>query len=151
MKDRAKLAGLLKELLSTQRLAVLATHDEGQPHTSLVAFDATEDLCVLTFATSRATRKFANLSADSRVAFLIDNRSNQTKDFRAAAAATVVGKACEITGGEKECLIQPYLAKHPHLKEFVTAPTCAFLKVTVEKYSVVTRFQEVMELYVGSE
>jgi hypothetical protein len=39
-----------------------------------------------------------------------------------------------------------YLGKHPHLEEFVTSPTCALLRIKVEKYIVVTRFQEVREI-----
>ena len=34
----------LRGLLASQRLAVLATRDREHPHTSLVAFAATEDL-----------------------------------------------------------------------------------------------------------
>jgi nitroimidazol reductase NimA-like FMN-containing flavoprotein (pyridoxamine 5'-phosphate oxidase superfamily) len=58
----------------SQPLAVLATHNKGQPYGSLVAFAATHDLDYLIFSTTRSTRKFANLSADPRVAMVIDNR-----------------------------------------------------------------------------
>jgi hypothetical protein len=39
-----------------------------------------------------------------------------------------------------------YLGKHPYLEGFVTSPTCALLRIKVEKYIVVTRFQEVREI-----
>ena len=66
----------VQELLYSQRLAVLATHAGGQPYTSLVAVAPTPDLTLLLLATTRATRKFANIMADLRVALLIDSRSS---------------------------------------------------------------------------
>jgi hypothetical protein len=34
------------------------------------------------------------------------------------------------------------------LKEFVSSPTCALLKMDVETYYVVSRFQNVLELHI---
>ncbi len=135
----------VRDLLNTQPLAVLATHQGGQPYSNLIAFAAAPDLQSIFFATTRATRKYANLMADARMALLIDNRTNQEADFAEAAALTVLGTAREIQGVEKEEGLQIYLAKHPYLKDFVTAPTCALLKVRVAKYILVSRFQEVRE------
>jgi hypothetical protein len=41
-----------------------------------------------------------------------------------------------------------YLSKHPYLKEFVSSPTCALLRMDVETYYVVHQFQNVMELHI---
>lgn len=138
----------LKGLFALQRLAVLATQNEGQPYTNLVAFTASKDLKQLFFATTRATRKYANLTADSRVAMLIDNRSNEAADFRWAMAVTATGKVEEIEGHEREKALKIYLAKHPHLEEFVSSPSCALLKISVDRYRVASRFQEVIEVHV---
>jgi nitroimidazol reductase NimA-like FMN-containing flavoprotein (pyridoxamine 5'-phosphate oxidase superfamily) len=138
----------LKELFANQPLAVLSTQNEGQPYASLVAFAAREDLKALFFATTRATRKYANLSSDPRVAMLMDNRSNEVADFRWAMAVTATGKAEEVTGQDKEKVLKTYLAKHPHLEEFVRSPSCALLKIRVERYYVATRFQSVIEVHV---
>ncbi len=145
MKEKEKIQEIIHELFSSQKLAVLGTHQSGQPYGSLVAFAATPDLKNLFFATTRATRKFANLQADSRVSMLLDNRSNRVADFRKAVAATVLGRAKEVRGKEKKELEKMYLAKHPHLKEFVNSPTCALVKIRVEVYYVVWRFQNVFE------
>jgi nitroimidazol reductase NimA-like FMN-containing flavoprotein (pyridoxamine 5'-phosphate oxidase superfamily) len=136
----------IRKLFDSQRLAVLATHRGGQPYTSLVAFAASEDLGRLLFATTRATRKFANLSADARVSLLVDNRTNRTADFRRAMAVTGVGRAREVEGIDRAASLELYLRKHPHLEDFVAAPTCALLQVAVEAYYAVTRFQHVVEL-----
>lgn len=137
----------IRELFEKQKLAVLSTQREGQPYTTLVAFAASPDLEHLYFATTRATRKYANLSADSRVAMLMDNRSNEVADFRWAMAVTAVGRAEEVGDQERDGILDIYLAKHPHLHEFVKSPTCALLRVQVRTYYVVNRFQEVREIH----
>lgn len=147
MKDESHLRTVLTELFTSQQLAVLATQGGGQPYSSLVAFAATDDLRHLLFATTRTTRKYANLSGESRVAMLVDNRSNQDSDFHNAVAATAIGRVEEVEDHEKERLLGFYLNKHPYLEEFVTAPTCALLRVRVERYYLVSRFQNVMELH----
>lgn len=139
----------LKTLLESQKLAVLATHLGGQPYGSLVCFASAPDGRELFFATTRATRKYANLSADDRVALVVDNRSNQDSDIHEATALTAVGRVEELSGQEREHLEAVYLTKHPYLKDFVKSPTCAFLRVTVETYYLVCRFQEVTELKVS--
>jgi nitroimidazol reductase NimA-like FMN-containing flavoprotein (pyridoxamine 5'-phosphate oxidase superfamily) len=146
LKDTTELEGMLKGILASQNLAVIATQKEGQPFTNLVAFAATDDLKRLVFATTRATRKFANLNADERVALLIDNRRNQASDFSNAVAITAFGRASEVEDAERDHLLDLYLAKHRHLKGFVTAPTCALVKVEIDRYEVVQRFQNVLEL-----
>ncbi len=150
MKSASEMRKALKDLFNAQHLGVLATQGGGQPYSSLVAFAATDDLKYLVFATTRATRKYANLSSESRVAMLIDNRSNQDSDFHNAMAVTAMGTAEEVKDSEKDQLLKSYLTKHPYLEGFVTAPTCALLKVRVDKYYLVSRFQNVMELHMKS-
>jgi len=149
LKEKQQIKQILNELFIAQKLAVLGTHQGGQPYGSLVAFAATSDLKNLVFATTRATRKFANLRSDPRVSMVLDNRSNRVADFRKAVAATALGRAREVRGKERENLAEMYLAKHPHLKEFVGSPTCALVKMRVEVYYVVWRFQNVFEWRVG--
>lgn len=150
MKEKEKIKQTLHDLFSSQKLAVLGTHQRGQPYGSLVAFASTPDLKNLLFATTRATRKFANLQADARVSMVFDNRSNRVADFRKAVAATALGRAKELLGEERKKLAKLYLAKHPHLREFVASPTCALMKIRVEVYYLVWRFQNVFEWRVRS-
>ena len=148
MTDREQLQQRLSQLFTSQKLAVLSTQHQGQPYASLIAFAASDDLKELYFTTPRATRKFAYLQANPRVALLIDSRSNQDEDIHRAIAATVLGTAAEVPPEEREQVLNRYLAKHPHLEEFAQSPSTAVVRVTVETYYVVSRFQEVMELHV---
>ena len=147
MTDTAGAKKIVQNLLNTQRLAVLSTQMSGRPYSNLIAFAASGDLKHIVFATPRASRKYANLMAEPRVSLLIDNRSNQEADFCQSSAVTVLGTAEEVLELDREKYLQFYLQKHPYLEEFVTAPTCAFIRVKVEKFIMVTRFQEVREIY----
>jgi nitroimidazol reductase NimA-like FMN-containing flavoprotein (pyridoxamine 5'-phosphate oxidase superfamily) len=139
---------MVKKLFSSQRLAVLATQGRGQPYGNIVAFAATADLKHLLFATTRSTRKYANLSGEPRVAMVVDNRSNQESDFREGIAVTATGVVRELEGLEREERLKIYLAKHPYLEEFVASPSCALLQLEVETYYVVSQFQNVVEIQI---
>ncbi len=78
---------------------------------------------------------------------LVDNRSNQDSDFHRAIAVTALGTAEEVKESERDRFLRLYLAKHPYLEEFVNSPNCALLKVSVDRYHMVSRFQNVMELH----
>ena len=140
MRKTAQLREFLKGLFASQRLAVLATQNKRQPYGSLIAFMATDDLKHILFATTRATRKYAYISSNPRIAMVMDNRSNQEVDFHQAAAVTVTGVVKVLEGPERERFQEFYLLKHPYLKDFVSSPTCALLKMDVEAYYVVSRF-----------
>ncbi len=142
-------ASILRDLFALQSLAVLATREEdGQPYANLMAFSVSDDLKTLLLVTGRATRKYANLCAEPRVALLIDSRSHRPSDIHEAVAVTVLGDAEEVTGVEREHLLPAYLAKHPHMEAFASSPSCALFQVHVRSYYLVRRFQEVTELHV---
>ena len=137
---------LIHWLADSQSLAVLATSGEAGPHGSLVAFAADSDLQKLVFTTSRATRKYANLLAHPGVALVMDNRENSESDFHEAVAVTAIGKAREVTGEERAHWADIYVRKHPHLPAFVSSPTSALVVVDIERYYVVSKFQNVVEM-----
>ena len=148
LNETRELKQAIKALFDTQRLAVLSTHDQEGPYGSLVAFAASDDLHDVLFATTRPTRKYRNLHADSRVALVIDSRSQDDADFHQAMAVTAIGTATELDNEEKDRLVHRYVSRHPHLKEFVTSPNCALFKITVNTFHIVRKFQQVMTLNV---
>jgi len=137
----------LGELFDSQNLAALSTQQAGQPYASLVAFYADDDLKHIYFVTPKTTRKYANLTADSRVAVMVNSATNQTADFHQAISVTAVGKAKDVAGADKKRILNQYLAKHPYLEDFVRSPTCALVGVAVDSYYMVKNFQNVMELH----
>ena len=147
---REKVAARLHELFAGQRLAVLSTQRDGRPYGSVVAFDVSDDLRRLVFATTRTTRKFGNLATEPWVAMVIDSRDNRESDFHEAVAVTATGRAREVEGDERDLLARRYLDKHPALEGFVRSPTCAIIAVEVATYYLVSRFQNVVELHMSS-
>jgi len=145
MDNKARLTKILRDLFASQKLAVLGTQSEGQPYNCLVAFACTEDFRHLMFATKRETRKYKEIKAEPRVAFLVDNRANRESDFRNATAVTATGKAKELKGAEKKSLLNIYLAKHPQLMDFVDSPDNALIVVKIKDY-VISSFREVKTL-----
>jgi uncharacterized protein YhbP (UPF0306 family) len=140
---------LILDLFTSQNLAVLCTHREGQPYASLIAFLASDDLKNIFFVTPKTTRKFANLSVDSRVALLINSSTNDVSDFHQAVSVTVVGRAAEISGPDRTEILNQYLGRHPHLEEFAKSPTCALVGIAAKSYYLVKNFQRVMELHIN--
>jgi general stress protein 26 len=149
MEKTAQLKRRLAELFNSQKLAVLSTHNAGQPYASLVAFATTQDLRHLLFATTRSTRKYANIKSDARVAMLMDNRSNRDSDISNAIAVTATGTTNEIDNKNRDPFLNTYLTKHPHLKDFVNSPSCALIRMKVDTYYLVSKFQIVFELHVA--
>ena len=138
MQESSQLQRLLRELFASQKFAALATEDGGKPHNCLVAFATTDDLTNLLFTTSRDTSKYRNIVAESRVAILVDSRSNQDSDLLNAIAVTATGRAKEAKGKERDRLLGIYLAKHPQLEDFTNASENALVKVEIANYEIST-------------
>ena len=153
MTNNEQLRKHVAELLLSQKLAVLASQSpEGSAYASLIAFAATDDLREIVLATPKATRKFANLKHNPKVSLLVDNRSNQEDDFHDAMAVTVMGQAEEINlDASQNKLTSLYLRKHPYLEDFLRAPSTALILISVKRYYLVSRFQEVIELHIQHE
>jgi heme iron utilization protein len=136
---------ILPGLLETQKYAVLATDNHGQPYTSLMAFSVTEDLQSFILMTERGRLKYENLMANPRVAIMIDNRENLGSDLDEAMAVTAQGLAEEIAGNARDEWRAFCLVRHPALQAFADSPGCALIRIKVTSYVIVRRFQEVIE------
>jgi nitroimidazol reductase NimA-like FMN-containing flavoprotein (pyridoxamine 5'-phosphate oxidase superfamily) len=139
--ENTSLRHTLRSLLTSQKLAVLASYGDSQPYCSLMAFAVSEDLKYLLVATKRGTRKYRNIQEHPRVSLLIDNRRNQAEDFQQAVAVTVLATAAEIEPEAREQALSVYLFKHPYMRSFCQDPDCALLKLTVARYLVVSSFR----------
>ena len=148
MEPTQKIQSLLKDLCTSQKLAVVSTQSDGQPYASLVAFVAGDDLRHIYFITARTTRKFANLTREPRVAVLINSSINEESDFHEAVYITVTGTAEEISVREREKILNLYLSKHPYLEDFARSPSCALIQVATQSFYMVQNFQNVMELHI---
>jgi len=130
----------LKKLFNEQRFAVIATQEKNEPYTNLVSFITEKDLKKIYFPTSKNSRKFKNLSRNSKISILIDNRKNNPKDVKNAMAVTAVGITKENNSLK---ILRQFLKKHPYLKKFVNSSNNIIIEIIVEKYIIVDNFQNV--------
>lgn len=138
----------INQILRSRLTAVLATQGKEGPWTTLVSFSASEDMKTLWFATSRVTRKFANLNWNSNVSMLIDTRTNSVSDLYSASALTAIGHARELNDIERENALALMKEQHGYLYTFLSSPTVAIIQVNIRKYILVTNFQNVREVTV---
>jgi hypothetical protein len=75
----------IREILFSQKVAVLAIRGEEYPHACLVAFALTEDISTLVFVTSLSTGKYANIQESNRVTLLVDTEATRRKIFMTPA------------------------------------------------------------------
>ncbi len=98
--------------------------------------------------TPNNTHKYENLKANPKVSILVNNSRNQADDIYNAISVTGIGVASIVDKTEEMNVLEMYLKKHPHLKEFSSAPTTAFICITIKQYFMVNRFQNVVEIKV---
>lgn len=134
----------INSLMNEQKLAVLASFHDDEPYTNLIAFVATDDLRYIYFVTPVATRKYSYLTISKKASVMIDNRSNKESDFKDAIAVNANGTVMEVE--KTNTLKDLYLRKHPYLKDFLTSPSSALMRVEVKRYIVASRFQNVVEI-----
>ena len=130
----------VRQLLMTERLAVLATQGDQGPYASLVSVTASADLRRVVFPTLRASTKYHNLARYPAVALMLDTRSSTDRDLTEAIALTVLGSAREAEREERGDLQATFLTRHPDLSSFVSDSDCALIVVQVNRYVLVSEF-----------
>lgn len=135
----------IKYLFESQILGVIATDNNGQPYVNLVAFAYTKDLKNIIFATKKNTTKYKNIIKNAKISILIDNRQNTPSDFEKAVSLTALGDATEITLNTT-FYKKVFLNKHPNLLSFIDSSDSALVKIQVEKYQYVNKFQDIINI-----
>ena len=141
---RSEIRDTIRRVLEQNRLAVLATQRNGQPHASLIAFTPLEGLRFLAFATYRYTLKYKSILDDPRVAILIEDRERDaTRRSDQGLFLTALGEAIKTPAEDRQAHIMTHLARHPNLEEFLISPDCEFVRVAVHAYQVVSDIDDV--------
>lgn len=140
-------SAVIKEILTSQHFAVIATESNHQPYTSLVSFVSSPDIQHIYFPTKKETQKYLNIKINTSIAILIDNRENTPSDLSNAITVTALGSAQEIIN-EKESIKKLFLQKHPELSDFLSEPSCILIDVSVETYQIVQKFGLVQILHI---
>ncbi len=134
----------VRALMTQQPYAVLCTQGGGQPYGSVIAFAADAALTAAAFVTPLATRKYRLLSQCDRVALVVDNRAGFPDDLSRIDAVTATGKAVQMAeDAAAEVWQERLIRKHPHMQDFIRAPSTALFRIDILRYFHVVRLQEV--------
>lgn len=110
------------DFLNKRKLTVLSTVSAGgQPGAAVMEFIVTPRL-ELVFDTVNTSRKYANLSVNSRVACAFGWEEWDTVQYE--------GIAEELVGKDKDMYRQMFLAKLPDAKKWDVLPEITYFKVT---------------------
>lgn len=145
------LEGTIRRVLERNRLAVLATQREGQPHASLMAFTPLEGVRFLAFATYRGTLKYESIQHDRRVAVLVEDREGDAGHSGRRLVLTALGRAIETPEEDRQAHIATHLARHPDLWELLSSPECELIRVAVHAYQVVRGVDDVRWYEIGEQ
>jgi len=139
-----QLATRIRRLVTEQHYGVLCTQGRGQPYGSLIAFAFSNDLSRAVFSTPIATRKHDLLCECDRVSLVVDNRPQHPHDMMKVEALTATGRATEVPrGSEFKAHEHLLVGRHPQLRSFVRASSCALFRIDIFRIFHVGRFQEV--------
>jgi heme iron utilization protein len=133
----------IEDVIKLNKFAVLATESGGQPHASLIAITPFGNFGQLIFATYRNTRKYRNLSHNSKVAVLIENGDVNIKDLQGPIVLTIFGYTEEISIEDNEAAYQAHLKRHPEMESFMVSSDCALIMVVAQSYQVVSGIDDI--------
>ncbi len=133
----------LKDIFTAQKFAVLATSAGDQPFTNIVSFYSTDDFHYMIFFTPVKTSKHERILKNPRISLFIDNRSNRESDVTGATGVTVIGTAVSPDSAAQDKMRRGFIKKHPGLKDFAGSPESAMITIKVERYHIVSSFQDV--------
>jgi hypothetical protein len=84
------------------------------------------------------------MKKNSKVALLIDTRTNTGKDYMGAEAVTILGNAQRVRRGKGwSALAGVFLKKHPRLADIIRSEKTALVMVKIKACTHVSRFQTV--------
>lgn len=146
MKEQ-ELRNFVRKMHENQRLGVLVSRRGIYPYPTLVAFYNSPDLSTIICATSVNTRKYENITKNPHISFMINNAQNAPDDVSVSSVITAFGIAtCSERDEDINDIISNLEKKHPVLLDFFRAPSTRFILMHVERYQIVSQFQNVQEL-----
>ena len=124
---------IMKDVIRSQDMCVLATVSGSKPHCSLMAYVTDDDCRNIYMITLKDTTKYQNLTANPSVCLLIDTRSSDRGDDRKKAKALTVNGAFEKIEDPKKLLAvhAKFSQRHLHLTDFASHPDAEAFAVKI--------------------
>ncbi|WP_028325291.1 pyridoxamine 5'-phosphate oxidase family protein [Desulfatirhabdium butyrativorans] len=123
---------IMKSLIRSQSMGVLAVLSEGRPHCALMAYVCDESAERLFFVTLKNTAKYRAILRHETVGFLIDTRCEGLGDRSRIQALTLSGVCRPIMdAGLARAIRGRILENHPHLTDLIADPEAAVLEYSI--------------------
>lgn len=148
--DEGEIYEKIYEIMTNQQFGVLATIENGVPHTSIVAFTVTNSLRTILFLTKQEGRKYKNISSNPKVTILVDHRPQSSKKITGSFAVTATGTAKPVDLKSANATKELFLFCHPSLSEYLDDPAFALVSITISNYEVSNGISEVHPYKIGS-
>lgn len=124
----------VKDLLLSQRFAVLATEGEEYPYSGLVAYLYNTDEEKLYVPILKDNPIYHNIKNSPHVSLVIDNNKNSSVTVFDTQSMTLLGKAKEVYERKKGELINEFYGRYECLHELLNNDNCAIVEIHVHKY-----------------
>lgn len=147
--DEGEIYEKIYEIMTNQQFGVLATIENGVPHTSIVAFTVTNSLRTILFLTKQEGRKYKNIAVNPMVTILVDHRPLSSKKITGSFAITASGHAKPIDLKSANATKELFLFCHPSLSEYLDDPSFSLVSITVSKYEISNGISEVHPYKIG--
>jgi heme iron utilization protein len=147
--DEGEIYEKIYEIMTNQQFGVLATIENGVPHSSIVAFTVTNSLRTILFLTKQDGRKYKNISTNPLVTILVDHRPLSSKKIAGSFAITASGQAKPVDLKSANATKELFLFCHPSLTEYLDDPSFALVSIMVSKYEISNGISEVYPYKIG--
>lgn len=122
--------GDIQNMISENKVCVMATVADGAPHCSLMSYATNSDCREIYMATLKDTKKYRNLIANPTVSLLIDTRDASPQGKTRALTVTGVFQAADNDKRLKE-IRETLIKKHPDLKDFFNNPDARIVIIRI--------------------
>jgi general stress protein 26 len=147
--DESELYGIIYDVMTNQQFGILATVENGIPHTSIVAFTVTNNLRTILFLTKQESRKFKHISTNPMVSILVDKRPVSSKSISGSYAVSAVGNAKVIDLKSASATKELFLFCHPTLTEYIDDPAFSLLSISVNTYNITSGLKDTLSYKMG--
>jgi nitroimidazol reductase NimA-like FMN-containing flavoprotein (pyridoxamine 5'-phosphate oxidase superfamily) len=124
----------IQTLIQANKLCVLATVSEGNPHCSLMSYATDEGCHEIYMATHKNTKKYRNLIVNPAVSLLIDSRQDVGADPSAQTRALTISGTFQSNLDEKKAAMARarLFEQHAGLKNIFNDPDTEIIVVQIQ-------------------
>ncbi|WP_027178503.1 pyridoxamine 5'-phosphate oxidase family protein [Maridesulfovibrio bastinii] len=132
--DRSKL-NMCLDLIKNNNILVLATYGVDAPHTSLMAYISSDDGHEIYMLSSMNSRKWLNISQNSRVGIMIDDRDGKLANQRESIKAlTITGSHIDVSEQEKELILKKFKNSNLEISNTFSGPQCGIIRIRPDSF-----------------